>query len=185
MTEDKQLERLQAGSEEALRWCIRRYTPYVSAVVWKTLSGSMSEQDAEEVISDVFLTLWRRCGSVKPGKLRPWLAAVAHNAALMKLRQCRKEVELDEDFIELPEKGPEAAVEASERAALVMEAVDSLGEPDRTIFLRHYYYRQGTAFIAESLDMKPDAVRQRLKRGRDRLRTKLSRGGINDAIFDL
>lgn len=185
MSEEKQLGRLKSGSEEALCFFIRRYTGYVSAIVWKTLGQSMTAQDAEEVISDVFLTLWRRCERVQPDKIRPWLAAVAHNAALSKLRKCGNTLPLEEDQLELAEKGPEAMAEAAERSKLVTEAVDSLGEPDRTIFLRHYYYRQSTAAIAEQLDMKPDAVRQRLKRGRDRLRTMLSKGGMSDAIFDL
>lgn len=185
MSEEKQLKRLQAGSEDALCYFIRRYTAYVSAIVWRTLGQSMTAQDAEEVISDVFLTLWRRCDRVQPDKLRPWLAAVAHNAALSKLRRIQNTIPLEEDQIELAGSGPEAMVEDAERSRLVTQAVDSLGEPDRTIFLRHYYYRQSTSIIADGLDMKPDAVRQRLKRGRDRLRTMLSKGGMNDEIFDL
>lgn len=185
MSEEKQLRRLQSGSEDALCFFIRRYTAYVSAIVWKTLSRSMTAQDAEEVISDVFLTLWRRCDRVQPDKLRPWLAAVAHNAALTKLRKIQNTIPLEDDRLEVAGNGPDAVVEDAERSVLVTQAVDSLGEPDRTIFLRHYYYRQSTAHIAEQLDMKPDAVRQRLKRGRDRLRTILSKGGMDDAIFDL
>lgn len=34
-----------------------RYTPYVSTVVWRALGPAATREDAEEVVSDVFLAL--------------------------------------------------------------------------------------------------------------------------------
>lgn len=49
-------------------------------------------------------------------------------------------------------------------------------EPDREIFLRHYYYCQGVADIALALDMNANTVKTRLRRGRERLRKELAEG---------
>ena len=46
-------------------------------------------------------------------------------------------------------------------------------EPDREIFLRHYFYEQSAAEIALLLDMSTNTVKSRLRRGRERLRAEL------------
>lgn len=61
-------------------------------------------------------------------------------------------------------------------AANTRRAVDGMGEPDREIFLRHYYYCQSVADIAAALDMNANTVKTRLRRGRERLRAELSKG---------
>ena len=61
-------------------------------------------------------------------------------------------------------------------AANIRGAVDGMGEPDREIFLRHYYYCQSVADIAAALDMNANTVKTRLRRGRERLRAELSKG---------
>ena len=48
-----------------------------------------------------------------------------------------------------------------------------MGEPDREIFLRHYYCFQNVADIALALDMNVNTVKTRLRRGRERLRAEL------------
>ena len=49
-------------------------------------------------------------------------------------------------------------------------------EPDREIFLRHYFYCQGVAEIALALDMNTNTVKTRLRRGREKLRRELTKG---------
>ena len=51
------LRELQRGSEEALETLIETYTGYVGTVVWNIVCGTLSRGDAEEIISDVFLSL--------------------------------------------------------------------------------------------------------------------------------
>ena len=54
------------------------------------------------------------------------------------------------------------------------EAVLSLPQPDREIFLRFYYDCQSIPVIAEKLRMNPSTVKTRLRRGRERLRQQLT-----------
>jgi RNA polymerase sigma-70 factor (ECF subfamily) len=55
-------------------------------------------------------------------------------------------------------------------------------QPDRDIFVRYYYYCQTTADIAREMALSPAVVRQRLHRGRDKLRQTLIEGGIVDEL---
>lgn len=57
-----------------------------------------------------------------------------------------------------------------DQVMLVRGAVDSLEPVDREIFLRHYYWRQTVAQIAEDMQKNQSAVKSRLARGREKLR---------------
>lgn len=176
MTEQQALLRLRQKEPEALEYFIDRYSGHVGAVVWAVLGRTMSRQDAEEVTADVFVVLWNRPEKPRPGKVKAWLGAVARNRALNKFRELRGELPLEEDILPVPEQGMESRLEQKERAALLRRALEEMGEPDREIFVRHYYYSQSGETIGQALNMSAAAVRQRLKRGRDKLRQQFEKG---------
>lgn len=156
-----------------------RYIPYVSTIVWNILQNAMSKEDAEEVVSDVFVTAWQKAGDIMPGALRPWLAAVARNKARTRLRKAGAELPLEEDILELSdEETPDSRLERTEEQKLVRRAVNSLSGEDREIFLRHYYYAQTVADISREMDMPESTVKTRLRRGRMRLKTMLVRWDV-------
>ena len=177
MDEQSSLIALQRGSEDALAWFIRQYTPYVSTVAGRILSDR-PRADTEEVVADVFLALWHDYGKVKPGRVKAWLSAVARNTAINKLRSCGAELELDEDTIYLSSDSPGAKLEREELRCAVQKAVLSLPQPDKEIFLRHYYYCEKLNDIAHALNMKEATVKTKLHRGRKVLGRLLEEGGF-------
>lgn len=178
MTEQQALMLLRKSDPEALAWFMDRYTKYVGAVVWSVLGGKMSLQDAEEVTADVFVTLWKKPERPMPGKVKAWLGAVARTKAINKFRERGQDLPLQEDILLTVEEDLTEKLEQKERAEALCRALQDMGEPDREIFLRHYYYCQTGESIARALDMSAAAVRQRLKRGRDRLRVMFEKGGL-------
>lgn len=176
MTEEKAVSLLQKGRPEGLRWLMDRYAPYVSAVAWSILRGRMSQSDAEEVASDVFFALWQARKRLRPETLKGYLAAIARTRAINKLREHGWELIVEEDILTIPADDPAKILEDAERDRAVRDAVHSMGPPDNEIFVRYYYYCQTAEEIAVALGMTPASIRQRLKRGRDRLREKLTKG---------
>ncbi len=175
MEESRLIGRLQKGDVRALEAVIDRYTPYVNTVVWHILGSSMSREDVEEVVSDVFVVIWERAESIRPGKLKAFLSAAARNLALKKLRSAGQEAPLEEDLLEAELPGPDSDAQRRELARRVQHAVQELGPPDTEIFLRHYYYCQGVETIAREMGMGVSAVKMRLKRGREKLQKRLIR----------
>ena len=57
-------------------------------------------------------------------------------------------------------------------------AVEEMGEPEREIFLRYYYYAQSVREISQEMRMNESTVKTRLRRGRMRLKTTLLRWGV-------
>lgn len=180
MTEERALALLKNKEPEGLGYFIDRYTPYVSAVIWNIVQPRLSRLDAEELCSDVFLALWQTAEKPHTGKTKAWLGSTARHKALSRLRRAGFDLALEEDILSLPTDGPETLAEYRERQETVRRAVEALGPPDRDIFVRHYYYGQKTTQIAKEMGLRPDNVRQRMKRGRERLRRQLTQGGILD-----
>lgn len=183
MTEQRALALVRQRRQEGLSYFIDRYTAYVGAVAWRVLAGRMSRQDAEEVVADVFLVLWEKADALRTANIKGWLGAAARNGALNRLRRQTEAHPVEEDILETPGDGPEALLEHRERRMAVRRAVEAMGPPDREIFVRYYYYCQTAADIAAALGMTPAAVRQRLKRGRERLREELMKGELADDIL--
>lgn len=176
MKEELILRKLRRHDPKGLEDLMERYLPYVSAVVWNILRGSCPKEDAEEVVSDVFLAAWNRAEDIRPGYTKPWLGAVARNMAKNKLRNMGQTLSLEEDVLDIPdEKTPVSLTEQAEERKAVRRAVDSLGEPDREIFLRHYYYAQTVSEIGQCMNLNVSTVKTKLRRGRLRLKELLTR----------
>ena len=165
------------GDEAALEAIIDRYTAYVYTVVRSIARDSLGEEDVKEIVSDVFFTLWRSGKRTRPRNLKGFLARIARSRAVDALRRRKRELPLEEDMLELPVDGPETeAIRQAEYAAL-RAAVDGLPEPDRSVFLRHYYLYQPVSVIAAEMRLNVSTVKTKLRRGRDALRRELEKGG--------
>ena len=175
---DKELvEAVGRGDEAALGSIIDKYTAYVWTIVWNIVQGKLDAADAKAIVSDVFFTLWRSAETSQPANLKGYLARTARNRSIDALRQTRQALPLEEDIVQIPVDGPETeAIRQAEYAALQI-AVDSLPEPDRTIFIRHYYLYQTLTDIAEAMKLNVNTVKTKLRRGKERLRRELTEGG--------
>jgi RNA polymerase sigma-70 factor (ECF subfamily) len=140
------------------------------------LSFSLPSADSEEVIQDTFLALFQHLQRGKSRQnLRGWLFRVAHNLALRKRRDDRKEMQnltgsasSPEETLIDPTPGPEDQFAASQVRALLMAVVDALPEQDRRcLFLRAegLRYRE----IAEVLEISLSSVSVSLGRSLARI----------------
>lgn len=151
--EEKLLMRLKNRKRNAIDEAIEVYTPYLSTVLYNMLGNRLPKEDIEEILSDVFVTLWKNADTIdlEKGTLRAYLAAVARNFALKKLNKQRDYTSLDE--IELPDEA--AVLEENTADSVVWDAVMSLGEPDNEIFVRYYKFGEKIREIAKATRRKP------------------------------
>lgn len=176
MDERTLIKKLNRRSRGALDQAVARYTPYVSAVILRTLAGRACREDVEELCADVFVALWTHADALDPDQgLRPWLAVVAKNKAADFLRRSRPSAPIPEDAPD-PSPGPEELAQRRDQSARLWAAVDGLDEPDRTLFVRYYYEGDKLKTIAAELGLSQTAAKQRLFRGRKALRAVLQEG---------
>ena len=179
MREEIILQKICAGDPAGLEALMERYIPYVSAVVWNILRNSMPPEDGEELVSDVFLAVWRQPSALRPGQVKSWLGAVARNKAKNRLRQMARTLPLEEDALDIPgPDDPPGDLERAEERRLVRQAVGSLPGQDREIFLRHYYYAQTVQEISRCMRLNESTIKTKLRRGRMKLKEILTREGF-------
>ena len=177
MEESTLIRKLQKGNTGALEALIRRYTPYVSACVYRVM-GSLPREELEEAVADAFVELWRHAGDLDPERsLRPWLGTVAANKAKSRLRSYTPTAPIPDDTPALVDVQRQTEERETEKALWL--AVDSLEEPERTLFLRYYYEGEKLKTIADELGLNLSTAKTKLRRGRLFLREQLQeKGGV-------
>ena len=172
------LQNIKAGDPSGLKALMERYVPYISVIVWNILRDAMSPQDAEGVVSDVFLAGWEQAADLKAGHVKGWLGTVARNKAKNKLRQMGRTISLEENSVDIPAPNDlSEAMEQDEERRLVRQAVDALPPEDKEIFLRHYYYAQSIKEISDHMALNESTIKTKLRRGRMKLKEALTKGG--------
>ena len=175
------IQQIKTGSQKALETVIDRYGSYVKAIAANIIKPSMTDADVEEVVSDVFLSLWSHPGDPDRGSLKGYLAAITRNKARDRLRRFHIEIPLENDFLEVPVEDSCRQIELAQLKQAVKQMVDRLEEPDRTILLRYYYFYQKTDAIARDMGMNPATVRTKLARSRQKLKEWLTQEFSDDA----
>lgn len=173
MTEATALRELKKGSETALSWFIDAYTPYVTAIIHGIIGEHMDMADVEEVASDVFFALWENARKVY--SVKGYLGTMARNKAKNKLRDLTYDLPLEEQILVLEGGSPEDTMEEKERNRAVRQAVLQMHQPEKEIFLRHYFYCQKVDTISAELGLPLSTVKTKLRRGRARLGRELQK----------
>ena len=174
MNEQKLIHKLKQGDRLALDRAMDTYTPYLAAVVWRALGPAASAEDVEEIVSDAFLALWSHRDSLRPDGLKSWLAVVARNRAIDRLRAAPP-TPLPLDEVREAD-GPTPAEELERRlfSDALRRAVDG------QLVLRYYYEEEKLKDIARDLGLSVPAAKSRLLRARRRLKEVLVKGGLAD-----
>lgn len=165
--EAKLLKKLKKKDLHSLQQAIDLYTPYLSVVLYNYTGSKLPPQDIEEVISDVFITLWKNADYIdlEKGTIRSYISKTAKNLTLKRLQKYHDYVSLDD--VELP-------VKEDENYDYVWNFVMELGEPDNEIFVRYYKYDEKIKDIAKAIGVPISTVKTKLSRGKKKLKIKLS-----------
>ncbi len=168
--EAKLLLRLKNRERNSIDEAIEVYTPYLSTVLYNTAGNRLSREDIEEIVSDVFVMLWKNAEYIdlEKGTIRSYIAAAARNFALKRLNKKKNCICLDD--IEIPDT---ASAERS-LADAVWDAVMSLGEPDNEIFVRYYKFDEKLRDISKATGINISTIKTKLSRGKRKLKRILS-----------
>lgn len=177
MNDEKIIQAIRDGSETAIDHVITKYSKLMWSIVSAVLKNIASEQDMEECVADVFIHLWNHPEKFDPqrGKLKVWLCVVARSQALDKYRELvrHNDIPLEDTFI--PDKiGAADRVLAQETRQALINAINTLHEPDREILIRRYYHEQKNREIAVALDIPVKHVENHLYRAKKKMRELIS-----------
>ncbi len=177
MNEKRLVTALVKGSTNALGKIIGAYSGYVCAVMRNLSGGTLSEEDLDELSADVFYRLWEHRGNIDPETgLRPYLAAMARNAAINRLKQSREHSDISEADIAADIIVEEKA-ELNAMMSCLGEGMETLSEDEREIFFRFYFYGEKCTVIAKNMSMPENTAYTKLRRAREKLKNFLKERG--------
>ena len=178
LNDEKIITAIKKRNEATINEIITKYSKLLWSVAEAVLSHVGSVQDVEECVADTFIYLWEHPEKFdhQRGKLKTWLSIVARTQAVNRYREITKRNTLpleDADFVDQLDVA-DSVLEVETRQAL-LAAVNALGEPDREILIRRYYYDQKPKEIALALNMSVKQIDNRLYQTKRRLREMLTR----------
>ncbi len=174
----------RAGKQASFEELIQRYSTKVHSLASRL---TRNPEDAEEVLQDVFVTVYRKIdGFEGKASFSSWLYRVTVNAAFMKLRKRRQDQSVPlEDLLSQHQtipalRSPEAAhVDAVSIRNEMLEALEKAihGLPDdyRPVFILRDVDGLTSREVGRILDLTVPAVKSRLHRSRLMLRRRLQR----------
>lgn len=184
--EASMLARLRSGDEQAFALLVTALTPRMLATARRMLASDAQAQDA---VQESFLAIFRGLPRFEGNaKLSTWAYAIVRNTCLMRLRSARvrREVGAIEDLLpgfqadghQVQDSRAWKPLDADrnqsqENSRLVREAIDALPDAHRTVLMLRDVEGLSTEEAAQVLDTTPNAVKIRLHRARQALRTLL------------
>jgi RNA polymerase sigma-70 factor (ECF subfamily) len=186
------VERLRAGDPAAFETLVREQGGRMLATARRFVR---TDDDARDVVQDAFQAAFRSIeGFVGASRLSTWLHRIVVNAALMRLRsqQRRREDSIEDLLPRFEDDGrwaepaarwdgkADALLERWETRAMVRSAIDRLPESYRTVLLLRDIEELDTDETASILDVTPNAVKTRLHRARQALRTLIERDRMHE-----
>jgi len=178
LTEEEQrslLARLRAREEAALAELYDRLSPWVLGVAHRILGDA---DEADEVLSDVFVQVWRRIDQhdASRGPLTPWVLSIARNRSLDVLRRrgrWRRKVALVEAEAKVEGDLDEASVPGWPVHQAVHQALAGLPEEQRRVVLLAYFEGLSHSEIAQRTGDPLGTVKTRLRLAQQKLEESL------------
>jgi RNA polymerase sigma-70 factor (ECF subfamily) len=166
---------------------MRRYNQRLYRAIRSVLKTA---SDVEDTMQDTYLAALRNLDQFEGrSQFGTWLLKIATNAALARMRQRMRVVQLDDlpdlDALEPSDpadaaRTPEQQLLSSEILAIVEAAIDRLPYDYRQVFTLRTIEGLDTTETSAVLGLGEDAVRQRLHRAREMLQADIEdRGGNN------
>jgi RNA polymerase sigma-70 factor (ECF subfamily) len=146
-----------------------------------------NDSEAEDVVQETYVRAFTHLEQFRgDSSLATWLARIAMNEALGRLRSQRPGVEwtslpqgtIEAQVIQFPLAAsidPEKTMAQREIQNVVEHAIDELPEPFRLVFITRVVEGMNVEETAEILNLKPETVKTRLHRARAMLRENVER----------
>ena len=184
MEDSKIMALFWSRSESAIRETETAYGRYSLGIAQNILAD---RADAEECVSDAYMTLWNTIPPQRPERLQSYLGRIVRNGALnrLKAKSTAKRggghapAALEELAEILPAReGVEEVFEAKELGRQITRFLEDQPKDKRVMFLMRYWYCDSVEAIAKATGFTKSKVKMSLSRTRKELKEYLLKEGI-------
>lgn len=156
---------------------------YVYIIVKNGVSIYITDEDIEEIISDVFIAIWKNSNNLSnTTDIKAYLAGISKNVIKNKYRKNELNVsisEYEEKILDI--SNFEKQVEEDEQHIIIKNTLKALKKEEYETFIMFYYEAKTTKQIAEELNCTVGKVKVILHRVRKRIKRNLEDGGYGYA----
>jgi len=170
--------RIAKGDRLAMQVLFARHHVRVYRFVLRLVGNPTT---AEDLISEVFLDVWRQADRFEGrSAVSTWLLAIARFKALSALRK-KPDEELDEETAESIEDtsdSPEAALAKKDKSVVLRQCLQKLSPEHKEIIDLVYYHEKSVEEVAEIVGIPENTVKTRMFYARKKLAELLTAAGI-------
>jgi RNA polymerase sigma-70 factor (ECF subfamily) len=172
------LESIAAGDKLAMQVLFQRHNVRVYRFVLRLIENASL---AEEIVSEVFLDVWRHAGTFEAKcQVTTWLLAIARHKAVSALRR-RSETHLDDDMaatIADPCEDAETMLDREDRSKVIRKCLTQLSPSHREIIDLVYYHEKSVDEVARIVDAPKSTVKTRMFYARSHMAKLLVAAGV-------
>jgi RNA polymerase sigma-70 factor (ECF subfamily) len=165
------------GDKEALQLLLRRNWAWLKGLAYSVVGDA---DDVDDVLQDICVRVISKIDTLRePERFRPWLAILARRQALRHRQQKAKrsallDVALADQHSDKTAQRLLENIEQKEQYERILQALNSLPEKYREVFILEYVHDLTYGQIAEILDIPFTTVQIRLVRARRMILDKVS-----------
>jgi RNA polymerase sigma-70 factor (ECF subfamily) len=177
--DERLILRLAGGEPDALGPLYSRH----ARLVFHLATQSLDHSSAEELVQEIFLTVWRKAGTFDPdrGTFRSWLLEIAHSRILNELRRRSRRPHLlpghGDAYLGLiadPDPEPSEAIQREQRQRALLEALATLPPEQQRALQLAFFDEMTHQQVAASTAVPLGTVKTRIRAGLRRLRSRLN-----------
>ena len=179
LDERELVRKISSRDPKALEELYDRYSRLVYSLVYSIVK---IQEDAEDVLQEIFLQAWEKASTFDSakGSVYTWLMTLTRNRAIDRIRsksyrsRDRSDMEIEIEMLpNTTESTPLDAVVAGERTREVKQALDQLPNEQREIIMFAYFGGYTQSEISQQLNVPLGTVKTRMRLGMKKLQTIL------------
>jgi len=155
------------------------YAPRVKSYL---LRNGADDGQAEEVVQETMLAVWRKAGlfDVSKASAGTWIFTIARNMRIDLIRKARRPEFAADDpaFVPDPEEAPDASLQADQRRGKIRDALKDLPDEQAAVVQLSFFEDKPHGEIAQQLAVPLGTVKSRLRLAMRRIRVALGEDEI-------
>jgi len=178
-SDDMLLESIAGGNRTSMHILYCRHNVRVYRFILRIVRDATA---AEDLVSQVFLDVWRTAGQFQGrSQVSTWLLSIARFKALTAMRQRRFEDIDQEDVRQIPDdcETPETSLDRSDTSAILRACVQKLSPAHREIITLVYYHEKSVEEVGQIIGIPQSTVKTRMFYARKQLADLLKGCGVD------
>lgn len=174
MNDSSKIKHYICNNELDLEKIINDYSAYIETIIDNMSRYTISNEDKEEICSEVFFILWKNTYKLDINKvLSSYIAGITKNVVKEYLKKNKILYDISDYENNLYSNDKIEFLDNIEKISRIEKKLDGMKEIDKKVFLDFYYFSKSIRDIAKEQNITEFSVKQRLYRIRNKIKKEV------------